>query len=149
MFGPKRPFKVNYEVIASCKCCGHMEKIPCTGEQWTNYMRREKCVQEIFPDVPSKIREMLVSGYCGICYHLDTGFPNITTEGLNRQILEILGGQEMALEEMPKDNSEVLEFLEYMEDYLDTDEDDEKEKIDKVRKLILERIDQVAKEMRL
>ncbi len=149
MFDPDRTYKVRNELITSCICCGHVEEIPCTDEQWTSYVGRKKCIQDIFPDIPSGTREMLVSGYCGICYHLDTVFPNIMTKELNKQILEILGGQEMALEEMPKDNGELLGFLEYMEDYLDTDEDDEKKKIDKIRELILKRIDQVAEEMGL
>lgn len=149
MFDPDRTYKVRDELITSCIRCGHVEEILCNDEEWNNYVRREKCVQEIFPNVPSKTREMLVSGYCGICYNLDTVFPNIITEELNRQIFEILGEQEISLEELPKDNGELLELLEYMEDFFDTDEDDEKEKIDKVRALILKRIDQVAKEMRL
>ncbi len=56
------------DFILSCKNCNQTFKIKCTKEQFKEYMKGEKKIQSIFPELTPEIRELLISNTCGKCF---------------------------------------------------------------------------------
>ena len=55
-----------------CKECGHEENIPCTRDAYNAMMNRTAPIQNILPDTEPAIREMFTSGWCDICFKMNT-----------------------------------------------------------------------------
>ena len=62
--------KVNnmYIVEVWCQCCEHKETFKMTTRQYTDWYYRKRPIQDVFPEMNYKIREMLISGICPTCW---------------------------------------------------------------------------------
>lgn len=91
MYDPDLTFFMGDHVIIGCKYCGHVDHIPCTPEQWSDYVNRAKCIQDIFPELDPGRRELFVTNICDVCWELTTN--RISADGLNamyKSILDVL-----------------------------------------------------------
>ena len=66
------------------ECNGHFE-IPCTPEQYARLDDRTEVINKIFPDLPVGLRELFVSGMCGICFDGSTGFFRNSTSEMDKR----------------------------------------------------------------
>lgn len=61
-----------------CTRCGHMDTIPCSTEQFKRLEKGRDVIQSIFPvndsRYPAGVREMFISGKCGICFDYSIGY---------------------------------------------------------------------------
>lgn len=55
-------------VEVRCAECGKVVEVPCTKKQWNELNAREKCIQDIMPDISPGIREMFMTGWCDDCF---------------------------------------------------------------------------------
>ena len=75
----------NGVISVYCKECGHCEEIPGTAEMYNAIVNRTMPIQDILPDVSPGIREMFRSGWCDICFKMNTSLLP------NKAVYEILG----------------------------------------------------------
>ena len=66
------------------ECNGHFE-IPCTPEQYKRLDDRTETIDKIFPDLHVRLRELFVSGMCGICFDGSTGFFRHSTPEMDKR----------------------------------------------------------------
>lgn len=52
-----------------CKFCGTKHTIDLTEKQLEEYYGGTKLIQNIFPELPAEVRELLLSGMCGVCWN--------------------------------------------------------------------------------
>ena len=62
----KKPSGDSYKV--KCIKCHEITTIMLTPDQHKEYMKGEKNIQEIVPNLEPDIRELLISGMCGTCF---------------------------------------------------------------------------------
>lgn len=57
------------DYVAECRICNKETVITMTSKQYFGYIDKNRpIIQEIFPELTPDIRELLVSGTCGICW---------------------------------------------------------------------------------
>lgn len=68
-----------------CTECGGRFEIPCTPKQYECLDNRTDVIQKIFPKLSPDIRELFVSGMCGVCFDGTTGYFRHSTEEMDRR----------------------------------------------------------------
>lgn len=61
------------KVVVQCSMCGSQATIEMTEDQYKKWKNQEDLIQNIFPNMSSTVRELLISGICGNCF--DKLFP--------------------------------------------------------------------------
>lgn len=61
------------KVVAQCSMCGSQATIEMTEDQYKRWKNQEDLIQNIFPNMSSGVRELLISGVCENCF--DKLFP--------------------------------------------------------------------------
>lgn len=64
----------NETLYVRCDVCCKEEKVPCTEDQYYDFVNGRKVIQDIFPEVSPDVREMFLSGWCGDCFDKMLGF---------------------------------------------------------------------------
>lgn len=55
-----------------CTECGHYEMIPASVDTYEAIMDHSDPIQNILPDTDPAIREMFTSGWCDVCFKMNT-----------------------------------------------------------------------------
>lgn len=131
------------ELMVCCTQCGHPEIISCSKEQYDDLVMRKRLIQDIFPEQPADIREMFLTGWCGICYDLNlTQIPRIEIEHLNQKCKDIFG--DFLSDEFYIGNEEdIIEFITEMEWYDGIDCEDMSEPLGKFREEVKKVLDKL------
>ena len=105
-----------------CTECKYQTSVACTEEQYLDYIGGLKCIQDIFPDLPNHDREILISGWCGICYDKAIGWFGTATpwideyfSGKATDLLNTYGLLDVFVK--PKSLKEVVELMYALHDY--------------------------------
>ena len=53
----------------TCFNCGHKEIVSALQEDFESW-QKGKCIQDVFPDLSPDVREIMISGFCGVCFDL-------------------------------------------------------------------------------
>ena len=59
----------NVYVNVKCPQCGKISTLEMTKEQYEQYKSGDNYIQNIFPNWPPAIREMLITGICPDCWN--------------------------------------------------------------------------------
>ena len=95
-------------ISVRCNTCGHIEHIECTDKQLQRYKNGEHA-QNVFPNLDPGVRELLISGECGVCFSLDClNFPQEALNDISKRASELLNkdihlSSKSALRHMLKD----------------------------------------------
>jgi hypothetical protein len=55
-------------ITVQCGICEQFIAVSCTNEQYARWKNHEGLIQDIMPDVPRELRELLISGTCPACF---------------------------------------------------------------------------------
>lgn len=65
-------------ITLTCPVCNEEKTVELTPEEYENYLRYtpgRQLVQDVFPNVDPKVRELLRGGMCADCWNMYFGTP--------------------------------------------------------------------------
>ena len=126
-------------LVATCDECGHREQILCGANVADRVFEGREHIQDIFPNVDPGVRELFISGECGVCFSLDClDFPQEALDDISRYASELLD-KNIQL----KSKSALRHMLKDLEHSDDTGIEDYFEKVQMVRDKIEEIADKI------
>lgn len=67
-----------------CNYCGHGYKMPYDPDIEKAYTHGVRgLIQNVFPEMPAEVREMFITGDCGLCYDGQIGYFRWTSKKVN------------------------------------------------------------------
>ena len=101
-----------------CKMCGHCEEIKCSGRTAERVMNRREPIQNILPKVPADVREMFITGWCGVCYDLQLmHFPMKAIKDIEKKMKELIPAEELPEDFELTSTRDIMSMLEDLEWY--------------------------------
>lgn len=61
-------YRTSAEVGGFCKMCQGFQVVSMELEQFKDWLKAQKAIQDVFPDMDSDSREFLISRTCGECF---------------------------------------------------------------------------------
>lgn len=74
----------NGKMAIECECCGHKYFMDYDRDIELAYTRGVNApIQTVFPEMPSELRELMVTGECGLCFDGKNGYFRYVSKDVN------------------------------------------------------------------